>query len=139
MKHSLSSNIKINIKINDGKLHLEIVPVTFLKLIDINNCLEDKTLDEVLNAPEVLDIAKVCYCLLDEKSLNKIKEIKVNVKDIDEEITDAHKLFYLISDTNIDDGMNNYSEVLQGIVKQLKTSTGTNESQVKKKVLKIPF
>lgn len=123
MKHSVTKSKDLTVVSLGAILNLKIVPLTFMKLIDINEALgEGKTLDKVLVEPTVLDLAIVTYCLLDDKSIEKLEKVEVEINKEQVKPTQAQKLFYIMSANNIADGMDNYSSILKAVVEQLQDS-----------------
>jgi len=106
-----------------------------MKLIDISAVLGEKDLSEVLKEPKPYDLAAVAYCLLDEESKQKIESAKVTANDQESDDVDiAHKLYYLMCENNIQNGLTNYTSVLQTVTEIVMDSTVEAE-QSKKKVL----
>lgn len=123
MKHSYTKNKTCSIKIAGNKVDLTLLPCTYLKLIEIGEALgEGKSLNDVLNKQKHLDIAIAIYCLLDSKSKKTIDNIDIQIESESLEVNQAEKLFYLISDTNVKDGMVNYTTLLKSLSEHAQAS-----------------
>lgn len=138
MKNSLTQSQQISILCSNASVELTFLPMTFMRLIDINLALGGKDLGEVLQEPTPYDLAAVAYCLLDEESKKVIENAKVEVNDKFEKTNSIHKLFCMMCENNVTDGLTNYTSVLHTIVKQVHNST-TEESAHKKKLLNRIF
>ncbi len=132
MQHCVVKDKKLSIICSGAVVKLTIVPMTFMKLIDINTCLEgDKDLSAVMNAPTPLDLSIVTYCLLDQGSREKLEALALKLNDIPEDADAAQKLFYMMCENNLTDGMQNYNKVLEVIVAQVQESTAAPETKKK--------
>jgi hypothetical protein len=134
MKNSLTQSQKMTILFSGVAESLTVMPLTFMRLIDINLALGGKDLSEVLQKPTPYDLATIAYCLLDEESKEKIKDVEIEIDGKFEKTNNIHKLFCMMCENNITDGLTNYTMVLQAIVDQVQNSTVQAEPS-KKKVL----
>ena len=107
--------------------------MTFMRLININSALGDKDLGDVLKEPTPFDLSVIAYCLLDDKSLEFLEDVKVKLSDKIEEANSIHKLYYLMCENNISDGLTNYTSILQCISDVIQDSTSARPT--KKKIL----
>ena len=138
MKNCIVNSKKINVVCGGEVVTLTIVPMTFLKLIEINQALSDHNnndLNSVLKNPTPLGIAIILYILLDRKSRELVRLIDVEFDFKTEEPSPAQKLYYLLSETNITDGLQNYAAILEGVTKQVIDSTQEPETKKKRKAL----
>lgn len=138
MKNCFVKNKDFSIVCGGKVVNLTIVPLTFMKLIDINSALpQGKDLGSVMQDPAPLDLSIVLYCLLDSESKKRIENIKIDLGGEEVEATSAHKLFYMMCENNVTDGMNNYSTALEAVVEMAKEST--SQPETKKKILLNPM
>lgn len=122
----------LTIAVQGDLIGLTISPLTFMKLIDVNTALPDGVdLAAVMEDPTPLHLSIVTYCLLNESSKKKIEEIKLEVNGQEEQTNPAHKLFCLMCENNVNDGLNNYHNVLRVVVDQIKDSTVQPETKKK--------
>jgi len=138
LKNCIVKSKNINVVCGGEVVNLTIVPMTFMKLIEINQALSDHNnndLNSVLKNPTPLGIAIILYILLDRKSRELIRMIDVEFDFKAEEPSPAQKLFYLLSETNITDGLQNYAIILDGVTKQVIDSTQEPETKKKRKAL----
>lgn len=128
----------LTIAVQGDLISLTISPLTFMKLIDVNTALPDGIdLAAVMEDPSPLHLSIVTYCLLNESSKKKIEEIKLEVNGQEEQTNPAHKLFCLMCENNVTDGLNNYHNVLRVVVEQIKDSTVQPETKKKTFLRKI--
>lgn len=133
MKNSLTQSQVLTILCDGQAVKFTLLPMTFLRLFDINLALGGKDLSEALIKPTPFDLATITYCLLDEESKKKIKDAEVVLEGKFEDTNDIHKLICLMADTNVTEGLTNFTAVLQSVVDQVQNSTAQIEP--KKKVL----
>ena len=138
MKNSLTQSQQISILCSGITAKLTFTPMTFMKLININLALGGKDLSEVLQKPTPFDLAAIAYCLLDDESKKTIDDAEIELDGKFEQTNGAHKLFCMMCENNVTDGLTNYTTVLQTIVDQVHNST-VQESSNKKKVLTRPW
>jgi hypothetical protein len=136
MKNCVVKDKKLSIVCSGAVVNLTIVPMTFGKLIDINAALpKGKDLSSVMQEPTPLDLAITTYCLLDEESKKTIDSMTVEIDGEVEPTSNAHKLYCMMCESNVTDGIQNNNKILSVIVDQVKDSTSQQET--KKKTLAI--
>ena len=134
MKNSLTQSQLLTILCGGEAVKFTLLPMTFLRLFDINLALGGKDLGEVLQKPTPFDLATITYCLLDDESKKKISDAEIELGGKFEKTNDIHKLICLMADTNVTEGLTNFTAVLQGVLDQVQIIT-TQENPNKKKDL----
>lgn len=137
MKHCLTKSRSVSLMFAGHEQKLTLEPMTFGKLIDIDAALGDgKDLSIVLKQPSPYDLAVITYCLLDDDSKKMIDDADLQINSDSQQTNPTHKLFYLIGESNIAEGLTNYTSLIYAVVELVKDSVG---EESKKKTLNLPF
>lgn len=138
MKTLSTKSRKISVLFGDALHSLKLMPMTYRKLEDINMALgDDKDLSSVLQNPSSYDLSIIACCLLDDESKAVVNDARLQINEEDFKTNPAHKLFYLMSENNISDGLTNYTSILQGVTSLV--SDSIEAPTVKKKILSHLF
>jgi len=135
MKHTVSKPIKFTIMCSGELVELRLQPVTFRRLIDITNALEGKELTEVLKDPTPLQIAAIAYCMLNKVDIAQIDDFKLELNDKAVKVNTIQKLYYIVTENNVQDGYTNYTSLMQAVNANIIASFPAGQEKDKKKVL----
>jgi hypothetical protein len=105
--------------------------MTFSKLIEINAVLGGKELGQVLQQPSVMELTTIAYCLLDKKSKDFLKNVKIEINSEEKETGEIHKLYYLMCENNLTNGLTNYTNLLDTVNNIIKDSVQSEPSKKK--------
>lgn len=136
MKHTLSKPVKFTILCSGELIDLHLQPVTFRRLIDITAALEGKDLTEVLLDPTPLQIAAIAYCMLNKLDRLRVEDFKIIINDEDVKVNGIQKLYYIVTESNVQEGYTNYTSMIQAVNKNIIDSFPEAAAD-KKKVLKV--
>lgn len=133
MKSCLTKSRTLILTFDTTTEKLTLLPLTFGKLVDISSALGDeKDLSSVLSNPNPFDLSLVTYCLLDDKSKERLDSYEIEINsDIHKEIDGAHKLYYLLCENNVAYGLLNYTNVIETVAKLVQESTSQGKNKKK--------
>jgi hypothetical protein len=132
IKHSLTQNRDFTIVYGNGESAIfTVTAMTFSKLIEINAVLGGKELGQVLQQPSVMELTTIAYCLLDKKSKDFLKNVKIEINSEEKETGEIHKLYYLMCENNLANGLTNYTNLLDTVNNIIKDSVQSEPSKKK--------
>ncbi len=132
IKHSLTQNRDFTIVYGNGESAIfTVTAMTFSKLIEINAVLGGKELGQVLQQPSVMELTTIAYCLLDKKSKDFLKNVKIEINSEEKETGEIHKLYYLMCENNLTNGLTNYTNLLDTVNNIIKDSVQSEPSKKK--------
>ncbi len=115
MKNQLTQKRYATILCGEEAVKLTLLPLTYLRLIDVNFALQGKDLAAALSDPTPMDVAQIAYCLLDPASVELIESFQIQINDKALQTNPIHKLYCMMGENTITDGFTNYTSVLQAV------------------------
>jgi hypothetical protein len=111
----------------------DLQPVTFQRLININNILEGKDFEKVLKDPTPLEAVKIAFCMFNDEDKKKLDDIVLKINGKEKKADAMMKLYYLISENNIADGYTNLVSLMSSVNENIINSFQQEEKNEKKK------
>lgn len=136
MKHTVSKPVKFCIMCSGELVELFLQPLTFRRLIDITAALEGKELQAVLLDPTPLQVATIAYCMMNKADIATIEDFILELNDKAAKVNAIQKLYYMVTENNVQDGYTNYTSLMQAVNANIIASFPTGQEKDKKKVLK---
>lgn len=137
MKHTLAKAIPFFVTCGGEAIGLNLQPVTFRRLIDITSALKGKELSDVLKDPSPLEVVTMAYYMLNKEDIKRLNEIELKLNDKSVEISTIQKLYYLITENNVQDGYINYTSLMQSINENIIASFPKQEEKKKTSMLSM--